>query len=1205
LRSAQALAQPKRAALPNASPRTPRRLARRLKRSPPNPQEASMRNFPRRALGAVFALALGLAPSLASADDSVLFSTTGVTPNVLLLMDNSGSMNHIVYHPAYDESVIPQCNHFNNNSNYLVEGSKLNNGAAGTTTITITGNANCVTDTHTLPYDNNASKDLSTGKRYTQYSGRYLNWLFSAAAAPYWPEIDDSGNGFPSSCVGGSAFGKYQRTRMNVAKQILKDVVCQVNLVGQVRFGIAAFREHDNSNNPNGGYVVEPVDIPTSNQQADLVSAIQSLDADTYTPLGEALFQIYTYFMGRQAADLPLGKDGTTKFPAYVYNTSSSQTGGNYDPSNAPPDPIEYSCQKNFVIIVTDGQPTRDSFYTSTPTDTAQGFSDFDKLIGDYNVDGEAEGTLFSVGGSTLYLDDVAKYMHENDFRPDFQNDQTLDVYTIGFSASPTANALLQKTAQVANGLFFATNDQDKLAQAIIDSLQDIIEKSQSFTAATVPASRTAAGEQIYVSLFTPSNKSPYWNGVLRSYRLTGDGRILASNGVCALDDPSVRCNTGNFMPTATHPPYWDAADAMPSPGARSLRVSNLVGAVPSMMSFRHVNQGGLLTAADLGVTFPPGAPYTGSIATDAEQLTDEIIANVRGCYFGTGASHTPACDVRPAVLSDIFHSNPVVVGKPGYGTGEPSFNAFKLAVTGRDRVIYAGSNGGFLHGFHAGDWQPAATPPAYDPGNGVELFGFMPWPTRQIIRHVPQDTGGRDFYGVDASPQATDAWIHQTPTQTTKAVNGSEWRTIVTGGLRQGGETYYALDVTDPAAVSCPAGTVGTGFPCYMWEFPAENGLAWIKDTIGETWGDSIIARIKLDVGGTIVERWVAIVTGGYHPSGDPNQHATYDEDATKGRSIWIVDLKTGQPIAHRSFQNSGDCDEDLEDQQLDERGLCYAIASTPAVFDVDADGYDDLVVVGDLGGNLWKWVLKDPGHDPVNTADPMSDNDSLWPFRKFFFAPEYENSGNSFFKSFYFPPTATKENNVVWFAFGSGERNDLTYMSNAGTTDDNNRFFAIKDLDPLDQGGVLQPMIEGDTPDLLNLTSSSICADISAAKGYFIVGNEGEKWVTNVETLGGYLFAGSYIPTPSADPCLINGESFLYRFRITCGEPLNDGTPAAAVDPRAVDLGAGFPTDPRISVGPSGDADVIVSKQGGSIVTSGGGKVGGGTGYWREINN
>ncbi len=69
-----------------------------------------------------------------------------------------------------------------------------------------------------------------------------------------------------------------------------------------------------------------------------------------------------------------------------------------------------------------------------------------------------------------------------------------------------------------------------------MSSLQDIISKSQGFSAATVPAARTADGGQLYTTLFQPTNSRPFWPGMVRSYKITATGEILDANGDCALD---------------------------------------------------------------------------------------------------------------------------------------------------------------------------------------------------------------------------------------------------------------------------------------------------------------------------------------------------------------------------------------------------------------------------------------------------------------------------------------------------------------------------------------------------------------------------------------------------------------------------------------------------------------------------------------------
>src|SRR5688572_18016677 len=55
------------------------------------------------AVGIAAALALGSAFPAAAQDDSALFSAS-VPPNVLMVVDNSGSMNEIMWHPNLDSS---------------------------------------------------------------------------------------------------------------------------------------------------------------------------------------------------------------------------------------------------------------------------------------------------------------------------------------------------------------------------------------------------------------------------------------------------------------------------------------------------------------------------------------------------------------------------------------------------------------------------------------------------------------------------------------------------------------------------------------------------------------------------------------------------------------------------------------------------------------------------------------------------------------------------------------------------------------------------------------------------------------------------------------------------------------------------------------------------------------------------------------------
>ncbi len=723
----------------------------------------------------------------------------------------------------------------------------------------------------------------------TYYDGRYLNWYYSDDADPFYNEIQTavaSVEGCTQAGGSGDFADKYRRTRFHATQQVMLDLLC-VAEPKNVRFATAAFREVADADleDPNGGFISEDLDRSNPNHAAQLEASIklETVRDTDGTPLSETLFQLYTYWMSRTLANVPVGVDGLTQFPIYEYDKQGDRVASNkwFD------DALENECEKSFVVIVTDGQSSRDDL-DQDPTDTALGFANFGDLIGDYHADGEVE-----VPGDpdepTYYLDDIAKYMYDLDFRPDLDGDQTVDTYTVGFATDSTTDDFLERTATLGNGNFYKVQDGDELTNALISALNNIIEKSVSFTAATVPSARTADGAAFYQTYFFPRSKDAFWEGHIRAWKIDADGNIEDKNGDCALDDPDFgECNSGPFKPGAEF--FWDAADQVPASASRNLYVSNTgvtSGSLPP--AFTQAN----ISAADLFVqpftAAPDHAPNSplylvnGSTATTEEGLADEIVAATRGCFFGTGVSTnvaTPsACADRPARLADVFHSGPVVVRRPRRRTTDVSYEAYKTHYGARKRVLYAGTNGGFLEAIHTGDWvvptPPPLVPPYYDDGTGTELFGFMPWEPRARIRNVVIDDVTQRNHYVDGDLNASDVWIHPTPSTATKVANGSEWRTYLMGGLREGGHQYYALDVTNPNGITPPGGGGALPYPGYAWEFPNEVDTAGDLAFMGETWAKPIITKIRLTDplnASKVVERWVAIVTAGYDPTSDPN---------------------------------------------------------------------------------------------------------------------------------------------------------------------------------------------------------------------------------------------------------------------------------------------------------------------------------------------
>ena len=728
---------------------------------------------------------------------------------------------------------------------------------------------------------------------------------------------------------------------------------------------------------------------------------------------------------------------------------------------------------------------------------------------------------------------------------------------------------------------YFTSSQSSELVTALTTQIQDILLKSQSFTAATVPASRTSQGGNFYITQFLPSETDPFWQGHLFDFQITLAGQILDGNGNCAVNDPSGNCQTGPLLTTAV--PFWDAGASVPNPGARKLYFSKTgvtAGNVP--LTWTPSNVPGTITNTDLNIAAAPFPTviYPGSNATNAVQLTDEIVAYTTGCSYGSGVT-TPvfaaavACINLPWLLGDIFHSNPVIVGGPAAHLNEPTYQSFATTYATRNRLIYAGANDGFLHSFAAGVWQTTATaqvpvPPGYDRGTGVEQFGFMPWSARQTIKYFPVDIPNRSYYYVDGSPHAADVWFPSTPTATTKSA--TDWHTILVGGMRQGGTdpntpsytengtehstasvtglattsglyvgesvtgahipgnttitaivsgtaitlsaaasasvtealgfgglhgNYYALDITNPNGV---AG--GPNFPAYLWEFPAEGSAPTLTQYVGQTWSEPVITKIKLAVGannnnGQGFERWVVIVGGGYDTSGDPNTIG-YKQTSTLGRAIFILDAETGQVIAQKVFSPTNPAT-DPQSQMF------YAIPSTPAVFDLNFDGFADVIYVGDLGGDVWKWSITNVCNDPATLCT------NSWPFTKFFAAPAFQSTpapagtavansppvAGDHYKSFFYPPVGTYQSQTLWIGFGSGERANLTYPGISGANvNNNNRFYAMTDTDPFDQNSTTPATLTEanllDVTSPLPATSGGTCQPITQRGWYFLASTD-----------------------------------------------------------------------------------------------------------------
>jgi Tfp pilus tip-associated adhesin PilY1 len=187
--------------------------------------------------------------------------------------------------------------------------------------------------------------------------------------------------------------------------------------------------------------------------------------------------------------------------------------------------------------------------------------------------------------------------------------------------------------------------------------------------------------------------------------------------------------------------------------------------------------------------------------------------------------------------LGDIFHSSPILVGRPNnfpyFTSNLNGYQDFLNTYGKRRRVLYVGSNDGLLHAFDAGGWDRKPTvcdfeadgvtrKHCYDLGTGTELFAYAPRTVMQIFKGMKDTLGPqtrRIQWSVDGPPTAGDVFIDSSHDGTPVPANRA-WHTVLVGGMREGTSfqgtpgtapanslgSYYALDITQPDELTTDA---------------------------------------------------------------------------------------------------------------------------------------------------------------------------------------------------------------------------------------------------------------------------------------------------------------------------------------------------------------------------------------------------------------
>jgi type IV pilus assembly protein PilY1 len=113
-------------------------------------------------------------------------------------------------------------------------------------------------------------------------------------------------------------------------------------------------------------------------------------------------------------------------------------------------------------------------------------------------------------------------------------------------------------------------------------------------------------------------------------------------------------------------------------------------------------------------------------------------------------------------------------------------------------------------------------------------------------------------------------------------------------------------------------------------------------------------------------VDRWVMFVGGGLHPT-DINPTDGVSNDL--GNAFYVIDIATGKIIFKYARNSTSAPNATLTDSRMG-----CDLPSKVGAFDLNADGYIDLVYTGDTCGRLWRFdvsmPIEDDGNDVTETG-------------------------------------------------------------------------------------------------------------------------------------------------------------------------------------------------------------------------------------------
>ena len=338
---------------------------------------------------------------------------------------------------------------------------------------------------------------------------------------------------------------------------------------------------------------------------------------------------------------------------------------------------------------------------------------------------------------------------------------------------------------------------------------------------------------------------------------------------------------------------------------------------------------------------------------------------------------------------------------------------------------------------------------------------------------------------------------------------------------------------------------------PEYLWQITSDDtGF----ERLGQTWSAMKPIYVSPEAIGIDVEPEdskpmpVLVFGGGYDPSEDDTSGGTRISHS-RGNAIYMVNALTGELLWTASPDNSA---------ELTVNGMTNSIVSDITAIDNDGNGTTDILYAADTGGRIWRIDLFSDSNSKATEIADLNDG-SIANNTRFYTSPVVAYN-------------AELDSYVI--AIGSG------YRAHPLVTDNKDRFFVIIDdkttinLTELKQQLNSYRTIELD--DLADSGNLDIAANADLANGFYLeLQTTGEKALTDAIIADNTVYFGTYSPVVSTassglESCsAATGATNLYSVDFSAYNP-GDNSPVVVIEQTELKQ-TGIPAEPKIVFPPS----------------------------------